>query len=166
MSGGRFQPSTSFDCSGFISWVINHCGWNVGRLTAQGLLQHLHPRHGGAGQARRPCVFRRHLRHPGVSHVGLYVGNSVMLHCGDPIPTRTLIQATGSNIFTVTGVCRDAPEEEEFYQYCFLWRRYEQCRLTDGLYQHHIPVDLIFVLPIPGGNIPILITLSGRWTNG
>ena len=61
---GGSSPSTSFDCSGFISWVLNHSGWSVGRQTAQGLYNLCTPRHSGAGQARRFGVFRRHLRHP------------------------------------------------------------------------------------------------------
>ncbi len=82
---GGSTPATSFDCSGFVCWVVNHSGWSVGRTTAEGL--------------RRQCVrvplseakpgdlifFERTYNTAGASHVGIYVGNSMMIHCGDPI---------------------------------------------------------------------------------
>ena len=61
---GGSSPSTSFDCSGFVSWVINHSGWDVGRLGAQGLCNICTPVSPEQAKARRPCIFRRHLRHP------------------------------------------------------------------------------------------------------
>ena len=61
---GGSSPSTSFDCSGFISWVINHSGMECGTAGGARALQHLHPCLRFTGQARRPCVFRRHIRHP------------------------------------------------------------------------------------------------------
>ena len=102
---GGSSPSTSFDCSGFISWVINHSGWNVGRQTAQGALQHLHPVSPEQAKPGDLVFFVGTYDTAGVSHVGLYVGNSVMLHCGDPISYTTSIRVTGSSIFIVTGVC-------------------------------------------------------------
>ena len=85
---GGSSPSTSFDCSGFVSWVINHCGngWNVGRLGAEGLRQicvPVRPSDAKPGdliffQYTYPCG-------PGASHVGIYVGDGMMIHCGNPI---------------------------------------------------------------------------------
>ena len=82
---GGSNPSTSFDCSGFVSWVLNHSGWNVGRLSAQGLYNICPP---VARSNPRPgdlVFFVGTYDTPGVSHVGIYVGNSMMIHCGDPI---------------------------------------------------------------------------------
>ncbi len=109
---GGSSPSTSFDCSGFISWVINHSGWNVGRPDGAGALQHLHPCFPGAGQARRPCIFRRHLRHPRRCPMwGCMWAIPSCCTVATPFPTRTSIQATGSSISIVTGVCLDARKE-------------------------------------------------------
>lgn len=84
---GGSSPSTSFDCSGFVSYVINHCGngWRIGRQTANGLL----------GNCTRVTVsevkpgdlifFQGTYNTRGASHVGIYVGNGMMLHCGNPI---------------------------------------------------------------------------------
>nr|WP_320920893.1 NlpC/P60 family protein [Eisenbergiella porci] len=85
---GGSSPSTSFDCSGFVSWVINHSGWNVGRLGAQGLYNICAP-------VREPrpgdlVFFTGTYDTPGVSHCGIYVGGGVMLHCGDPIQYSNL----------------------------------------------------------------------------
>ena len=80
---GGASPSTSFDCSGYVSWVINHSGGNVGRLGAQGLYNYCTP-----VQEPRPgdlVFFVGTYDTSGVSHCGIYVGNSMMLHCGDPI---------------------------------------------------------------------------------
>ena len=87
---GGSSPSTSFDCSGFISWVINHSGWNVGRLTAQGLYNICTPVTADQAKPGDLVFFVGTYDTPGVSHVGLYVGNSVMLHCGDPISYTNL----------------------------------------------------------------------------
>lgn len=85
---GGSSPSTSFDCSGYVSWVINHCGngWSYGRLGAEGLRQicvKVSPSAAKPGdliffQKTYPCG-------PGASHVGIYVGNGMMIHCGNPI---------------------------------------------------------------------------------
>ena len=87
---GGSSPSTSFDCSGFISWVVNHSGWNVGRQTAQGLYNLCTPVTAEQAKPGDLVFFVGTYDTPGVSHVGLYVGNSVMLHCGDPISYTNL----------------------------------------------------------------------------
>ena len=84
---GGSSPSTSFDCSGFVSWVINHCGngWNVGRLTASGLMNHcsiIRPSEAKPGDL---IFFQGTYNTSGASHVGIYVGNGMMIHCGNPI---------------------------------------------------------------------------------
>lgn len=85
---GGSSPATSFDCSGFVSWVINHSGWNVGRLGAQGLYNICtrtnSPRPGDL------VFFKGTYDTPGVSHVGIYVGDGMMIHCGDPISYANL----------------------------------------------------------------------------
>ena len=83
---GGSSPSTSFDCSGFISWVLNQSGWSVGRQTAQGLYNLCTPVTAGQAKPGDLVFFVGTYDTPGVSHVGLYVGNSVMLHCGDVRP--------------------------------------------------------------------------------
>ena len=84
---GGSSPSTSFDCSGFVSWVINHCGvgWNVGRLGAEGLrgiCSYVSPGNAKPGDL---IFFEKTYDTSGASHVGIYVGNNMMIHCGDPI---------------------------------------------------------------------------------
>ena len=88
---GGASPSTSFDCSGFVSWVINHSGWNVGRLGAMALCDICTP-------VRDPkpgdLVFFWHTYdapYPDKpTHVGIYVGDGWMIHCGDPIQYANL----------------------------------------------------------------------------
>ena len=87
---GGSSPSTSFDCSGFVSWVINHSGWDVGRLGAQGLCNICTPVSPERAKPGDLVFFVGTYDTPGVSHVGIYVGNSVMLHCGDPISYTNL----------------------------------------------------------------------------
>ena len=87
---GGSSPSTSFDCSGFISWVLNQSGWSVGRQTAQGLYNLCTPVTAEQAKPGDLVFFVGTYDTPGVSHVGLYVGNSVMLHCGDPISYTNL----------------------------------------------------------------------------
>lgn len=82
---GGASPSTSFDCSGFVCWVINHSGWNMGRLTAEGLRQQctiVSPSNAKPGDL---IFFERTYNTAGASHVGIYVGDGMMIHCGDPI---------------------------------------------------------------------------------
>ena len=80
---GGSSPATSFDCSGYVSWVINHSGWNVGRLGAQGLYNICTPT--SNPQPGDLVFFKGTYDTPGVSHCGIYVGDGRMLHCGDPI---------------------------------------------------------------------------------
>ena len=82
---GGASPSTSFDCSGFVSWVINHSGWNVGRLTANGLLDISTPVSSANAKPGDLIFFQGTYNTSGASHVGIYVGDGMMLHCGDPI---------------------------------------------------------------------------------
>lgn len=82
---GGSSPSTSFDCSGFVSWVINHSGWGVGRLGAQGLCDICTPVSSANARPGDLIFFKGTYDTPGVSHCGIYVGNSMMIHCGDPI---------------------------------------------------------------------------------
>ena len=85
---GGSSPATSFDCSGFVSWVINHSGWDVGRLGAQGLYNICTPT-----SAPRPgdlVFFEGTYDTSGVSHCGIYVGDGMMIHCGDPISYANL----------------------------------------------------------------------------
>ena len=85
---GGSSPSTSFDCSGFVSYVYNQCGWSFGRLGAQGLYnicsRTSSPRPGDL------VFFVGTYDTAGISHVGIYVGDGWMLHCGDPISYANL----------------------------------------------------------------------------
>ena len=85
---GGSSPSTSFDCSGFVSYVYNQCGWNFGRLGAQGLYnistRTSSPKPGDL------VFFTGTYDTQGISHVGIYVGDGWMLHCGDPISYANL----------------------------------------------------------------------------
>ena len=87
---GGSSPSTSFDCSGYISWVLNHSGWNVGRQTAQGLYNFCTPVSAAQVKPGDLVFFKGTYDTPSVSHCGIYVGNSIMLHCGDPISYTNL----------------------------------------------------------------------------
>lgn len=87
---GGSSPSTSFDCSGFVSWVINHSGWDVGRLGAQGLCNICTPVSSANIKPGDLVFFIGTYDTPGVSHVGIYVGNNMMIHCGDPISYANL----------------------------------------------------------------------------
>ena len=82
---GGSNPGTSFDCSGYVSWVLNHSGWNVGRLTMDGLYALCTPVPADSARPGDLVFFRGTYDTPGISHVGIYVGNQIMLHCGDPI---------------------------------------------------------------------------------
>ena len=82
---GGSNPSTSFDCSGFVSWVINHSGWDVGRLGAQGLYNICTPVTAAQAKPGDLIFFQGTYDVTGVSHVGIYVGGGMMIHCGDPI---------------------------------------------------------------------------------
>lgn len=84
---GGSSPSTSFDCSGFVSWVINHCGngWNVGRQTANGLMGKCDIIPKSEANPGDLIFFQKTYNTSGASHVGIYVGNGMMIHCGNPI---------------------------------------------------------------------------------
>lgn len=84
---GGSNPNTSFDCSGFVSWVVNNCGvgWNIGRLGADSLrhtCSYVSPANARSGDL---IFFEGTYDTTGASHVGIYVGNNMMIHCGDPI---------------------------------------------------------------------------------
>ena len=90
---GGYSPS-GFDCSGFVSWVINHCGngWDYGRLTADGLLSacaYVSPEDAKPGDL---IFFERTYNTSGASHVGIYLGNGQMIHCGKPVQITSLSQ--------------------------------------------------------------------------
>ena len=92
---GGSSPNTSFDCSGFVCWVINNCGngWSVGRTTANGLrgkCSYVSPADAQPGDL---IFFEKTYNTVGASHVGIYVGNGMMIHCGDPI-SYTSINST------------------------------------------------------------------------
>ena len=87
---GGYCPATSFDCSGFVSWVINHSGWNVGRLGAQGLYNICTPVSAANARPGDLIFFVGTYDTPGVSHVGIYVGDGMMVHCGNPIGYVTI----------------------------------------------------------------------------
>lgn len=91
---GGSSPSTSFDCSGFVSWVINHCGngWNVGRSTANGLMGYCDIIRKSEAKPGDLIFFQGTYDTTGASHVGIYVGNSMMIHCGDVRPDRTEVE--------------------------------------------------------------------------
>ena len=84
---GGSNPSTSFDCSGFVSWVCNNCGvgWNLGRLGAEGLRRICTPVSNVSVKPGDLVFFQGTYDTSGASHVGIYVGNGIMIHCGDPI---------------------------------------------------------------------------------
>ena len=109
---GGSSPSTSFDCSGFISWVINHSGWDVGRLDRQRPFEHLHPCFPRERPARRPDLFQGTYDTAGASHVGLYVGDGMMIHCGSPISYANI------NTFLLAAaflhLCETAVKERSF----------------------------------------------------
>lgn len=102
---GGASPSTSFDCSGFVSWVINNCGngWNVGRQTADGLRSccaQVSPSQAKPGDL---IFFQGTYNTPGASHVGIYVGNGMMIHCGNPIQYTSIESAYWQQHFMAFG---------------------------------------------------------------
>ena len=102
---GGASPSTSFDCSGFVSWVINNCGngWNVGRQTADGLRSccaYVSPSEAKPGDL---IFFQGTYNTPGASHVGIYVGDNMMIHCGNPILYANISSAYWQEHFMAFG---------------------------------------------------------------
>lgn len=87
---GGSSPETSFDCSGYVCWVVNHSGWNIGRLSAQGICNVCTPISAANAQPGDLVFFKGTYDTPGVSHCGIYVGNNTMIHCGDPIKYANL----------------------------------------------------------------------------
>ena len=103
---GGSSPSTSFDCSGFVSYVINHCGngWSVGRQTANGLLNDCCTR--VSKEEAKPgdlIFFQGTYNTAGASHVGIYVGNGMMIHCGNPIQYTSIKTAYWQKHFYTFG---------------------------------------------------------------
>lgn len=84
---GGSSPSTSFDCSGFVCWVFTNSGvHDLPRTTAQGIYDQCTPVSAADAKAGDIIFFTGTYNSPGpVSHVGIYCGNGVMIHCGDPI---------------------------------------------------------------------------------
>ena len=102
---GGSSPATSFDCSGFVSYVYNNCGvgWSFGRLGAEGLRQ-LCTRVSAANVRPGDLVFFQGTYNTtGASHVGIYVGNNMMLHCGDPIQYTSLASSYWQSHFLAYG---------------------------------------------------------------
>lgn len=102
---GGASPSTSFDCSGFVSWVINNCGngWNVGRQTADGLRSccaYVSPSEAKPGDL---IFFQGTYNTSGASHVGIYVGNNMMIHCGSPIQYTSIASSYWQEHFMAFG---------------------------------------------------------------
>lgn len=87
---GGSSPETSFDCSGYVCWVVNHSGWNIGRISAQGICNVCAPISAANAQPGDLVFFKGTYDTPGVSHCGIYVGNNTMIHCGDPIKYANL----------------------------------------------------------------------------
>ena len=101
---GGYAPG-GFDCSGFVSWVINHCGngWNYGRMTAEGIRQvcaYVSPEEAKPGDI---IFFERTYDTVGASHVGIYVGNGMMIHCGKPVQYTTIHTDYWNNHFMQFG---------------------------------------------------------------
>ena len=100
---GGSTPSTSFDCSGFVCWVVNHSGWSVSRTTAEGLRQQcvrVSPANAKPGDL---IFFEKTYNTAGASHVGIYVGDGMMIHCGDPIQYANVNSAYFSSHFMQYG---------------------------------------------------------------
>ncbi|MDO5398461.1 MAG: NlpC/P60 family protein [bacterium] len=100
---GGSSPSTSFDCSGFVCWVVNHSGWSVGRTTAEGLRQQcvrVSPENARPGDL---IFFEKTYNTAGASHVGIYVGDGMMIHCGDPIQFASVNSSYFSSHFMQYG---------------------------------------------------------------
>ena len=106
---GGSSPSTSFDCSGFVSYVINNCGngWSVGRLTANGLMGvcDIIPR--SSAKPGDLIFFQGTYDTSGASHVGIYVGNGVMIHCGNPISYASIESSYWQSHFYCFGRIRN-----------------------------------------------------------
>ena len=106
---GGSSPSTSFDCSGFVSYVINNCGngWSVGRLTANGLMGvcDIIPR--SSAKPGDLIFFQGTYDTSGASHVGIYVGDGMMIHCGNPISYASIESSYWQSHFYCFGRIRN-----------------------------------------------------------
>ena len=102
---GGSSPATSFDCSGFVSYVLNNCGvgWNVGRLGASGLLGICTRVSSSNVRPGDLVFFEGTYDTTGASHVGIYVGNNMMIHCGDPIQYADLSSSYWQQHFLAYG---------------------------------------------------------------
>ena len=102
---GGSSPSTSFDCSGFVCWVVNHCGngWNVGRITANGLKNTCAVIQRSEAKPGDLIFFQGTYNTTGASHVGIYVGDNMMIHCGNPIQYASIDSPYWQNHFYCFG---------------------------------------------------------------
>lgn len=100
---GGSSPSTSFDCSGYVSWVINHSGWDVGRLNAEGLRRICAPVTAADAKPGDLIFFQGTYNTTGASHVGIYVGDGMMIHCGNPISYASINTNYWQNHFYMFG---------------------------------------------------------------
>ena len=102
---GGASPSTSFDCSGFVCWVINNCGngWNVGRTTADGLRSYCSSVPPSEAKPGDLIFFQGTYDTAGASHVGIYVGNNMMIHCGNPIQYTSIASSYWQQHFMAFG---------------------------------------------------------------
>lgn len=82
---GGSSPETGFDCSGYVCWVLNESGWDVGRTTANGLWQQSTKISEAEAKPGDLVFFEGTYDTPGASHVGIYVGDGMMISAGDPI---------------------------------------------------------------------------------
>ena len=103
---GGSSPSTSFDCSGFVSWVINHSGWDVGRLGAKALCNLCTPVSPANARPGDLVFFINTYDAPdpnAPTHCGIYVGENMMIHCGNPISYADLTSNYWQNHFYCYG---------------------------------------------------------------
>ncbi len=100
---GGSSPATFFDCSGFVSWVINHSGWDVGQLGATGLYNICTPVSDAEARPGDLVFFQGTYDTAGMSHVGIYVGDGVMLRCGDPIQYTSIRTSYWQSHFAAFG---------------------------------------------------------------
>ena len=87
---GGSTPQTGFDCSGYVCWVLNQTGTNAGRTTANGLLRKCDVIRPSEARPGDLIFFQGTYNVSGASHVGIYVGNNMMIHCGNPISYANL----------------------------------------------------------------------------
>ena len=101
---GGYSPS-GFDCSGFVSWVINNCGngWNIGRCTADELRSHCSHVSPSEAKPGDLIFFQGTYNTSGASHVGIYVGNNMMIHCGKPVQYTSIASSYWQEHFMAFG---------------------------------------------------------------